>query len=65
MTLGQTAQVVVEFLEVAINCIVFLKGLYPTSNSHVIPLVSLCLYLCYLSIYLNLDKKGHLRGEDT
>ncbi|KAJ3678692.1 hypothetical protein LUZ60_002495 [Juncus effusus] len=26
---GQTAQVLVEFLEVAINCIVFLKGLYP------------------------------------
>ncbi|KAJ3689014.1 hypothetical protein LUZ61_018178 [Rhynchospora tenuis] len=27
---GQTAKVVVEFLEVAINCIVFLKGFYPS-----------------------------------
>lgn len=37
VTLGQTAKVVVEFLEVAINCIVFLKGFYPSSISHVIP----------------------------
>uniref|UniRef100_A0ACD5Y8M3 Uncharacterized protein n=1 Tax=Avena sativa TaxID=4498 RepID=A0ACD5Y8M3_AVESA len=27
---GQIAQVVVEFLEVAVSCIVFLKGFYPT-----------------------------------
>jgi mitotic spindle assembly checkpoint protein MAD2B len=26
---GQIAQVVVEFLEVAVSCIVFLKGFYP------------------------------------
>ncbi|XP_020598776.1 DNA polymerase zeta processivity subunit isoform X2 [Phalaenopsis equestris] len=26
---GQTARILVEFLEVAINCIVFLKGFYP------------------------------------
>ncbi|TVU04822.1 hypothetical protein EJB05_47957 [Eragrostis curvula] len=29
---GQIAQVVVEFLEVAVSCIVFLKGFYPPRN---------------------------------
>ena len=34
--IGQIAQVVVEFLEVAVSCIVFLKGFYPTrkNSSH-------------------------------
>jgi hypothetical protein len=65
VTLGQIAKVVVEFLEVAINCIVFLKGCYPSSISHANLGLIIHFYQYYLSIYLNLIYKGHLRGEDT
>lgn len=43
---GQTARILVEFLEVAVSCIVFLKGFYPAGKYHQYILsLSSCRYL--------------------
>lgn len=64
---GETALVLVEFLEVAITCIVFLKSFYPSGTLSFLSLASLYLsfLFCGRSIASSAKKKGPLRGEDT
>lgn len=56
--IGQIAQVIVDFLEVAVSCVVFLKGFYPSrKNYSYFLLISDCLSIfaiCKGSVRLNI-----------
>jgi hypothetical protein len=61
---GQIAQVVVEFLEVAVSCIVFLKGFYPTrKNSSVLCLSHIVNFaVCDFFFHLMWSKRNTCLG---
>lgn len=56
--IGQIAQVIVDFLEVAVSCVVFLKGFYPPrKNYSYFVLISACLSIfaiCKGTVRLNI-----------